>query len=245
MNNIFLFLLFVCIFSNSYAQCADLDEANEFYVCSQTKEYVENDFVVSDYSIYDKRSYSEVGCIGQQSILEYQMIKYGDNAVGRRHNILRISLNDSTNWNKNKTYIENSLPYVDAKENIGELNMIYMKIPIDLDLAITLRLEKERKNGTTGKKKYSTLQATRFMKEEINSSYLHDDINSILRNYELAISDIEIAEPILSTSRKNFIKLYSKYVNSKLPKNIIGIYAVFILAPTQMPVWGPSSRFAP
>ena len=232
MSRFLFFLLFVYISGNSYAQRADLDEVSGFYVCPRIKEYTEQDFVVSGYSFYDKSTYKEMDGIAQQPLLDYQLIRYGKNTPRGRNNVLSINVGDTLDWDRNKIYIAHSLPYVAGKENLSDLSGICMKIPVDLDLAITLELKKKIKQKRMKKTKdgdEAALQEIDFMKEKIRSSYLCDDMNSILGKHKLVVADIEITEPMLATSKKAFIRLYPQYANCKLPKKIIGVYVIFIL----------------
>ena len=70
-----------------------------------------------------------------------------------------------------------------------------------------------------------------FIAEKIRSSYLYDEVNSILTKYKMSIDDIDIIEPTLLFTKEKFLEVYSKYSNRNLPKRILGLYVAFVLKP--------------
>ena len=70
-----------------------------------------------------------------------------------------------------------------------------------------------------------------FIAEKIRSSYLYDEVNSILTKYKMSIDDIDIIEPTLLFTNEKFLEVYPKYSNRNLPKRILGLYVAFVLKP--------------
>ena len=47
-----------------------------------------------------------------------------------------------------------------------------------------------------------------FIAEKIRSSYLYDEVNSILTKYKMSIDDIDIIEPTLLFTKEKFLEVY-------------------------------------
>ena len=109
-----------------------------------------------------------------------------------------------------------------------------MQVPVDLSLAIstelnkTLNYKKKNKYDGWGKNEMGEVE---FIAEKIRSSYLYDEVNSILTKYKMFIDDIDIIEPTLLFTKEKFLEVYPKYSNRNLPKRILGLYVVFALKP--------------
>lgn len=232
MRHFLSFIFLVCMLGNSNAQSVDLDKANTFYVCLKNKEY--SNFVVSDYQFYDKNTYKNEGDAIQSSRIDCRLIKYGKNAIGGKHCMLVVNFKDTIDWSKNKCYLEHSFSYIATKEETNELKMINMQVPVDLSLAIstelnkTLNYKKKNKYDGWGKNEMGEVE---FIAEKIRSSYLYDEVNSILTKYKMSIDDIDIIEPTLLFTKEKFLEVYPKYSNRNLPKRILGLYVAFVLKP--------------
>ncbi len=75
------------------------------------------------------------------------------------------------------------------------------------------------------------LAEVKSITDMIRSSYLYDDINSILKKYKLTIDNVRVTEPILVFTPKKFLDVYSQYSNKKLPRQILGLYITLVLKP--------------
>lgn len=133
--------------------------------------------------------------------VHYRWIKYNQNAAVGKHCVLDVGLNDTVSWAKNKLFLEQTFPYMATREETNELEMINMQVPIDLSLAISFKLNLpkryNRKNKYDGWGK-GELAEIKSITNMIRSSYLYDDINSILKKHKLTIDNVRVTELTLA-----------------------------------------------
>lgn len=231
MRHLLYFLLLVCFLGNIKAQ-KSVGQVNGFYVCSKTEDY--NKFIVSDYRFYDKSMYEKTDDSIRSLFVHYRWIKYNQNVAVGKHCVLDVKLNDTVSWAKNKLFLEQTFPYMATREETNELEMINMQVPIDLSLEISFKLNLpkryNRKNKYDGWSK-GELAEIKSITNMIRSSYLYDDINSILKKYKLTIDNVRVTEPTLAFTPKKFLDVYSQYSNKKLPRQILGLYITLVLKP--------------
>lgn len=238
MNRFFLLLLLVSLKSICYAQSRCLDCSNNYYVHTTRRQSTDYHFEETHYDFYDTTKYDSVAFSTQKPLFNCNWVEYDRCSVGGERKILIANLEYGQNQKEYCLNLNRMLSYIAARKHIDGLTEIVLGIPIELSVSISSKIEQEighlmktNSKKIDGFKKKGKIhrQENEIIKRELKCSSFFVQLSTILAKYKMEINEIQIVEPTLFYSKRNFIESFTQYKNYPLPQFVLGLNICLIL----------------